>query len=558
MQNLIETSNQTEDKIVVEKSRSENLTLSEEQNVSRILEKCGSEHLNKSEDQNVSEIIEKSERSRETEDQNVGEIVEKSESERLNESEDQNVGEIIEKSESERLPVNENEEQNVSEIMKKSEPKQSNESEEQNVIITVEESRSSDSTSDYISCLGSLIAQIVQESKNTVIGDKTSEKEDRAIKCAVSKETENDELSGTAVVDSLSEIPVLTRSSVLSEIVNNVIEKTSSELLVEIKGIEFSDEDVCDGDLTEDVVKKIVNSVIRKVLSDVSVEVGENYQSIEPPCYMSDTELLNHPIMATQHDIMHSQSAESFGFKIESEDSNKKEQDKKSKGIKKKISQAFENAVTKLAKKNLMEACAGWIKRNIVRCCLRCSCHKPSGIRDPEKKSDSLKAAAKLDSSSNSSSNNIDQNKCAPFSRWTPSNETLYANSSSSEISVENDSTKPVMRKRKEKQAFSANDSSSSGRKQCSALPPIVDPESDSISPKSSDTSSNCKTTDSNETEDSEESNKRYAQQTQNMTYFQHFHREDSRSSSSTVASLSKSASNSTLVSSSSSSNIFV
>ena len=367
----------------------------------------------------------------------------------------------------------------------------------------IEISRSNNSTSDYVICLGSLIAQILEESKFSVESGETNTREDETwdnTTKEVDNKTESDELS-VYEMDSLSEIPVLARSSILSDIISDVIKKTSTELVAEVKKADIPGEEICDGNLTEEAAKKIVTTVVRQVLSDVSAELGEPSQTTQAHCPMSDTELLNRPIVETCRKITNSQS-ESTGFKVETIDTvtNGYAKIAKPKEIRKRISKALENIVTKLAKKNLMEACSGWIKRN-VSCCCRSRWGRPCGPREPVMERDSIASTAQLHSSSSSSSRITIQEKHTPFSRLTPSNDTLFINSSCSELSIDNYLNELPFRKRNDRKIFGDNDTLFNGiSSECLAL----DTESNSLSPKSSSHSSHmssCKTPSSDETD---------------------------------------------------------
>ena len=298
-----------------------------------------------------------------------------------------------------------------------------------------------------VSILGALIERIIQESKTAIDSKIKSKYDGEAQNDAIQSQSELENYSKDHDEDSLLEIPFILRSSVLSDIVNDVIKKTSTELVIEAKKADIPDHKVCDDDddLTEETAKEIVISVIYKVIFDINTKLA-------------------HTIVATRHasgtaTVTHSMSETNKMINVHSESTNLEKINTKPRSVKKRISRVFENFVTQLAKKNLMEACAEWIKRNVLGCCccpLTRTCRSKEADNDisMDKPDSQLEISLKTgdsvcikrdcfepipESTVSSTGSKISfQKNILPGSRWTPSNNTLPS-STSSELYVGND-----------------------------------------------------------------------------------------------------------------------
>ena len=238
------------------------------------------------------------------------------------------------------------------------------------------------------------------------------------------------------------DIPLLLNSTVLADIVDEVIEKTSAELMADVKISSIPNQDVID----DEIVREIVTDVLCSVLSDVNMELSKSGSSVVD-CHVSDTAILKQRKVdtRTKEASTHTQSATS---KLDT----KSENTVKRKSVKKRISQALENVAMKLAKKNLMKACIQWIKEKTSRCCCCCprfrNCRSNRMNETEEETVDVIEGSSSDGGWTSSGSSVTILEKRTPASRLTPSNLTL-SSSTSSDSSPETKRSKPKFRRKK-------------------------------------------------------------------------------------------------------------
>ena len=302
-------------------------------------------------------------------------------------------------------------------------------------------------TSNYTEkdCINSSLVE--EESSNFPLTAKlNSLNKARDSQIVVEQTSSNDQQRRPLRVSSLSssqgslDIPILLNSTVLAEIVDRVIEKTSAELMANVKMSSIPSQDVPH----DEIVREIVTDVLRSVLSDVNTELSKSGSSVVD-CHVSDTALFKHRKgdTRTEETGTHTQSATS---KL---DTNKGDTDK-AKGVKKRISQALENVAMKLAKKNLMKACTQWIKEKTSGCCCCPSFRKcrSTKMNDAEEPVDVIEESLSGGGWTSSGSSVTILDRRTPGSRRTPSNVTL-SSSTSSDPPPEIKRSKPKFRRKK-------------------------------------------------------------------------------------------------------------
>ena len=179
-------------------------------------------------------------------------------------------------------------------------------------------------------CINSSLVE--EESSNFPLTAKiNSLNKARDSQIVVEQTSSNDQQRRPLRVSSLSsslgslDIPILLNSTVLAEIVDRVIEKTSAELMANVKMSSIPSRDVPH----DEIVREIVTDVLRSVFSDVKTELSKSGSSVVD-CHVSHTALFKHRKgdTRTAETGTHTQSATS---KL---DTNKGDTDKP-KGVKK-------------------------------------------------------------------------------------------------------------------------------------------------------------------------------------------------------------------------------
>ena len=237
-------------------------------------------------------------------------------------------------------------------------------------------------------------------------------------------------------------IPILLHSTVLADIVDEVIEKTSVELMADVKISSILNQDVPH----DDIVREIVTDVLCSILSDVNAELSKSGSSVVD-CHVSDTAIFKQRKVDTRTEgaSTHTQSATS---KLDDTNSGNTV---KRKSVKKRISQAVENVAMKLAKKNLMKACTQWIKEKTSGCCCCCPRFRnctSNKMNEAEEPVDVTEESSSDGGWTSSGSSVTILEKRTPASRLTPSNFTL-SSSTSSDSSPETKRPKPKFRRKK-------------------------------------------------------------------------------------------------------------
>ena len=250
-----------------------------------------------------------------------------------------------------------------------------------------------------------------KDNKGSIVDESKSSVELNESQSDVKKVSPLVRLKDSSMKKSLN-IPILLQSTVLADIVDEVILKTSAELMDEVKNSTYQNAP------DDETVKEIVANVLRNVMSDVTTELTKTSSSTVT-CYVSDTVIFNQK----DNDVT-STHTRSATWKQYADSSNSME----CKGVKKRISNVFENLATKVAKRNLLKACTSWIKEKIS-CCTPCFTKCKSRKSQKEVLVDEAKESFKESSSSNNSSVTVLDN-FAPSSRKTPSNRTLPSSSS--------------------------------------------------------------------------------------------------------------------------------